>query len=130
MVTLRLDDYCEFHNIKKIDFLKIDVEGFEHGVLLGAENIIKTRQPVIYYEAQDMRDFDKSWFFLTRLNYHLYWSMVKNYNENNLNNNPNSIFGNSAIFDVIALPESIGKLQHGTKVLGPDDHWKRLLNKY
>lgn len=35
---------------KKIDFIKIDVEGFENEVLLGGMNIIKKNRPIIYVE--------------------------------------------------------------------------------
>ena len=35
-----LDSYCEEHQISKIDFLKIDVEGFERNVLLGSSKKI------------------------------------------------------------------------------------------
>lgn len=35
-----LDKFCRIHNIQKIDFLKIDTEGNEWGVLLGAKQLI------------------------------------------------------------------------------------------
>ena len=122
VTTIRLDDV----NLPNPHIIKIDVEGYEYGVMLGAEQIIKSYMPMIYYEAQDLRDFDKIWFFLTRLNYRLYWAVVRNYNINNLKQNTNNIFSNSAIFDVIALPQSMGELKGALKVLGPDDNWQRL----
>ncbi len=39
--VISLDDFCKKKQIKNIDFLKIDVEGYEHKVLLGAKDIIK-----------------------------------------------------------------------------------------
>ncbi|QNA44991.1 FkbM family methyltransferase [Lacibacter sediminis] len=36
-----LDHYCSVHNIKKIDLLKIDTEGFEINVLKGAEQMLQ-----------------------------------------------------------------------------------------
>jgi FkbM family methyltransferase len=36
-----LDNYCEEKNITKINFLKIDVEGFETNVVIGSERMIK-----------------------------------------------------------------------------------------
>lgn len=36
-----LDAYCEEHNISEIDLLKIDVEGYECDVLLGAEQLLR-----------------------------------------------------------------------------------------
>jgi len=45
MITL--DTYFEAHQINSIDYLKIDVEGFESYVLRGAEQILKTKIPAI-----------------------------------------------------------------------------------
>jgi|CXWL01.1.fsa_nt_gi FkbM family methyltransferase len=39
--TTTLDAYCKAKTISHIDFLKIDVEGFEFSVLRGAENMIR-----------------------------------------------------------------------------------------
>ena len=39
--VIPLEDFCEEKKISYIDFLKIDVEGYEYKVLLGAKNIIK-----------------------------------------------------------------------------------------
>jgi FkbM family methyltransferase len=36
-----LDDYCSSHNIKSIDYLKIDTEGHEFSVLIGGKNTLK-----------------------------------------------------------------------------------------
>lgn len=44
----RLDD--NFNSIQKIDLMKIDVEGFEYEVLLGAKELIHKTKPVIILE--------------------------------------------------------------------------------
>jgi hypothetical protein len=36
-----LDEYVKDHNIRHVDFLKVDVEGYEFFVLKGAENMFK-----------------------------------------------------------------------------------------
>ncbi len=41
--VLTLDQYCKNLLIDKIDYLKIDVEGFEKEVLIGAKNLIKNK---------------------------------------------------------------------------------------
>ena len=46
-----LDNFCYKNKIKKIDFLKIDVEGYEYMVLQGAKKIIKDVK-YIMIEAQ------------------------------------------------------------------------------
>lgn len=47
-VTLdTLDNFQLKNNIKKIDFLKIDVEGYEYYVLKGSENLLKNNPEII-----------------------------------------------------------------------------------
>ncbi|MFT5884497.1 MAG: FkbM family methyltransferase [Arcticibacterium sp.] len=46
-----LDYFCKENNIEKIDFLKIDVEGFDLNVLLGASELLKGQKiSVIQFE--------------------------------------------------------------------------------
>jgi len=40
VITCRLDSFCNEHNIEKIDYLKIDVEGGEWSVIQGSENML------------------------------------------------------------------------------------------
>ena len=50
-----LDDYCQKNEIKSINFLKIDVEGFELDVLQGAQNLIKNKNiKLIQFEFNEM----------------------------------------------------------------------------
>jgi FkbM family methyltransferase len=42
-----LDGFCEEHSIRKIDLLKIDVEGFEFDVLDGAMQMLERTQAII-----------------------------------------------------------------------------------
>lgn len=42
VLTTTIDNYCQRHNIKRINFLKIDVEGGELDVLYGAEHFLAT----------------------------------------------------------------------------------------
>jgi FkbM family methyltransferase len=48
-----LDEYWETTNEMKIDFIKIDVEGFELSVLKGAYNTITKHHPVLVIEIND-----------------------------------------------------------------------------
>lgn len=50
-----LDRYCNENDIPEIDFLKIDVEGHEHKVLLGAANLLKSNSiKIIQFEFNEM----------------------------------------------------------------------------
>ena len=57
-----IDDFCRLNTIDKIDFIKIDVEGYEYSVLAGGINIIKNSKPLIFLELDDnnLRDNKRS----------------------------------------------------------------------
>ena len=80
--TARLDDVLLQQN-KKIDFMKIDVEGAELGVLKGAAALIKRDQPVIIFECglggTDMYDTTPAelFSFFSEQGYNI--SVLKNY---------------------------------------------------
>ena len=41
--TVSLNDYCKTHDIKEVDILKIDTQGFEDKVLIGSSEMIKNQ---------------------------------------------------------------------------------------
>ncbi|MFN7045870.1 MAG: FkbM family methyltransferase [Flavobacterium sp.] len=49
----RLDDFVNQENIAKVDVMKIDVEGFEMNVLLGAEEVIEKHKPFLFIEIDE-----------------------------------------------------------------------------
>lgn len=44
---IKIDDYCRQHNIYP-DLITMDVEGAEFEVLKGAEDVLRTRRPLVY----------------------------------------------------------------------------------
>jgi FkbM family methyltransferase len=77
--SIRLDDY--FATYKSIDLIKIDCEGYEPPVIMGAINIIKKHKPVIicevYPEMLANAGFSKSDIYnpLTELGYKIVTSI-------------------------------------------------------
>lgn len=51
---ITLDFFVEKNGIERIDFIKVDVEGHEFPVLLGAKNTIQNLKPIIYMEFNDL----------------------------------------------------------------------------
>ena len=49
----RLDDFVNQESIAKVDVMKIDVEGFEMNVLLGAEEVINKHKPFLFIEIDE-----------------------------------------------------------------------------
>jgi FkbM family methyltransferase len=47
----RLDDWCTEHNIKKVDFIKLDVDGNEFAVLDGARKLLAKARPILFVEV-------------------------------------------------------------------------------
>jgi FkbM family methyltransferase len=75
----RLDDFCIKEGITKANFIKIDVEGYEYEVLLGAEQFILKNKPNIlleyspfFYNKNDNSTSKYLYTFLVNKNYTIY----------------------------------------------------------
>ncbi|MFM9007877.1 MAG: FkbM family methyltransferase, partial [Bacteroidota bacterium] len=57
-----IDEYVRLHAFAKVDFIKIDVEGYEMEVLIGAEHVLRKFHPVLCIEVNDehLRRFGSS----------------------------------------------------------------------
>ncbi len=53
----RLDDVIEDNNVKNVDLVKLDVEGWEKYVLYGGENFFKNQSPVVMVEFTETNTF-------------------------------------------------------------------------
>jgi len=51
--AISFDEFIEYEKIEKIDFIKIDVEGFECKVLEGAMKSINKYKPILFIELDD-----------------------------------------------------------------------------
>jgi FkbM family methyltransferase len=68
---VRLDD----QNIENCSLIKIDVQGFELGVIQGAENLIKTQQPWVIFELSS--DVDVICEFFEKQDYEMIFNKSK-----------------------------------------------------
>lgn len=71
-VTVKVDTLDNFSKLNNLgpDLIKIDTEGFEIKVLIGAEKIIKQNKPVIIFESNNsQRNRPEIFDFLNKLNY-------------------------------------------------------------
>ena len=82
-----IDSYCKKNNISKIDFLKIDTEGYELNVLEGAVDMLSSESiSFIYCEIGFLRQNNRNTYFadltewLEAKNYHFYgiYQLVSN----------------------------------------------------
>lgn len=75
---ITLDEFISARTIRRVDFIKIDVEGVEFEVLLGGESTIRTYRPSILLEYNDLTRALSSYpcedylFFFERYGYDVY----------------------------------------------------------
>ena len=107
-------------NLSVCNFIKIDTEGMELDVLMGAANTIGTLQPVLYVE-NDRKDKSAALTkYIDSLGYDMYWHKPPLYNPQNFFNNPENVFGDIVSLNMICLPRSRGGvLQKYEKVVVP-----------
>ena len=59
--VVKLDDWVTKENLRKIDFIKIDVEGNEMKTLIGGKNIIQKYKPVLMVEMEQRHHIQPIW---------------------------------------------------------------------
>lgn len=106
------------------DLIKIDVEGHEYKVLQGCVHMLKSRRPVVYYEAIETPNLGDIYRMLTALDYRLYWVCVRNYNPNNFLGEQENIYLDSALMSILAWPGQYDPLPMEL-VRGADDRPQR-----
>lgn len=97
-------------NLSKCNFIKIDTEGMELDVLMGAVNTINKLQPILYVE-NDRKDKSADLIrYIDFLGYDMYWHKPPLYNPKNFFNNPENVFKDIVSLNMICLPRSCGGL--------------------
>ncbi len=111
--------------------IKLDVEGMEPSVLMGAQHLIKGCQPVLYVEIGGPDNAKRIAEILTSLNYSAYWSIhpyfdERNYYSNAINVWPNVVWSSN----IICLPKnSTAEFPAAQKFLGEGDDWRACLRR-
>ena len=103
--TLTLNSFL---NLKKCNFIKIDVELMELDVLRGGNRFITKFRPIMWLENQN--DFpNKINDYLLSIEYQPFWMSTWLYNQNNYFSNPSNIFGRTSTLNTLAIPKEISK---------------------
>ncbi len=91
-------------NLKRCDFIKLDVEGMELKVLMGAENLIKKFHPIIYAEANAGAKRIPLLNWIREHDYKIYPHTPPFYNPENYFRNTENVFGEAGSVNVLCVP--------------------------
>ncbi len=111
--------------LPQCQFMKIDVEGMEKDVLLGARNTIEKHSPIIYAENDREEKSSALIALLMELDYKLYWHLPPLYNPNNFFKNATNIFGSVVSVNMLCLPNKVKAEINGlVEIKSPNDTWR------
>ena len=97
---IKLDDLA----LARCDLIKLDVEGMELDVLLGAGNTLGKYRPIVYFEQASKRRFAEVFSFFQAIDYLLFWHAANPFNRQNFRGAEQNIFGGAREINVLALP--------------------------
>ena len=92
--------------LRRCDFLKVDVEGMEQAVLQGARQTIARLQPVLYVENDRPEKSNTLVRCIDSLGYTMYWHRPLMFNPHNFFGSPENVFGNTASFNMLCISRS------------------------
>lgn len=122
-------DQCQIDGFVcgRIDLIKIDVEGMENDVLIGASQMIKAYRPALYVE-NDRREHSKILAErLREMGYDLYWHLPPLFNPGNYAKNHEDVFPNVVSVNMLCLPYGIMPPVELAPVKAFDELWGTVL---
>lgn len=78
--VVKLDDFAPIQNLKKLDFIKIDVEGNEMKTLFGAKETILKFKPTLMVEMEQRHHKEPIWNLISEVES---WGFTANYLDRN-----------------------------------------------
>jgi FkbM family methyltransferase len=111
----------------RLDLIKIDVEGMELDVLLGAAGLIARFRPVLYVENDRMEKSEALIRHLQGLDYRLYWHLPPLYNPQNFFGESENVYPGVVSFNMLCLPREKPQAVDGlSEVTDPALHPQRM----
>ena len=97
---VKLDDFLE---LDRLDFMKIDVEGMEQGVIEGATCLIEKFKPILYVENDRVEKSEALIACIKDLGYNIYAHNPRLFNPENYAKNRDNIFGNIISKNILCI---------------------------
>jgi FkbM family methyltransferase len=110
--------------LERVDFIKLDVEGFESKVLEGAANTIERCRPIMYIENDRA---DKSAELIQRLfdmGYRLWWHTPPLFSPDNFKGNQVNVFPRIVSINMLAIHRDMRPIEGLREILTAEDTWK------
>ena len=106
-------------------FIKIDAEGMEIPILIGATKTITRNRPIIYTE-NDRESSEALIGLLKGMNYDLYWHTPYLFNQDNWFKNKDNIYGNIISINMLCVPSELHLKVEGLKKV-ENPNWRSAL---
>lgn len=111
--------------LRSCALIKIDVEGMEAKVVVGARQTIARCRPVLFLENDTVERSRELLEAVFSLDYKAYWQIASFYNRTNFFANPDNVFARfQPEANLVCVPTECG-FQGLTPVQGIDDDWKK-----
>lgn len=121
VAVLPLDAFA----LQRIDLLKVDAEGMENEVFVGAAETIRRCRPVLYVENDREPRSAELIGRLQGLGYRLWWHLPPLYSPDNFRANADNVFPRILSINMLGLPaDSAIRVERLRPVSGPEDWWK------
>ncbi len=92
--------------IARLDLMKVDVEGMEIDVIIGAASTIERHQPILYVENDREQNSRELVALIRELGYVPYWALTPLYNPENYAGKAENIFPNIVTQNMLCTPKS------------------------
>jgi len=113
-IPLATIDSFEF---TRCHFIKIDVEGMEKKVLMGARETIRQHRPFLYVENDREEKSEALITYLKSLDYNLFWHLTSYFNPNNFDKNSENIFSHIVAKNMFCVPRESELKIEGLKAI-------------
>jgi FkbM family methyltransferase len=116
----KLDDF----HLDRVDFIKLDVEGFESKVLEGAAETIARCRPIMYIENDRPESSAELIQRLFDMGYRLWWHTPPLFSPDNFKGNANNVFPRIVSNNMLAIHRDMRPIEGLKPILTAEDTWR------